>query len=193
MVIRKLYRIESAHIVRNAVSKRCSHSYHGHSGVIEVFLSAKGLDRAGMIYDFGAFKNTIGSFIDMFDHAVHLWAQDKPENIKFFTQENDRYILLPCNPTAENYAILFRDCINEILNKSEFNNDEHLVYCSGVRYHETATGYAESDIYDNIQFRLKDIFFSTEIMKEASPEILTIYKEVISDNSIEKKEMEENQ
>ena len=99
MVIRKLYRIESAHIVRNAFSKRCSHSYHGHSGVIEVFLKSRKLDNAGMIFDFGALKNTVGSFIDMFDHSVHLWREDKPENIEFFTEENDRYIIFSffCN------------------------------------------------------------------------------------------------
>ena len=62
MVIRKLYRIESAHIVRNAYSERCSHSYHGHSGVIEVFLKSDGLDNAGMIYDFGALKQHVGAF-----------------------------------------------------------------------------------------------------------------------------------
>ena len=164
----KLYRIESAHIVRDAVSKRCSHSYHGHSGVIEVFLKSRGLDNAGMVYDFGAFKKTIGSFIDMFDHSVHLWKEDKQENINFFTSENERYIILPCNPTAENYAILFRDCINEILSNSEFNNGEQMVWCSGVRYHETATGYAESEPEDEVRYSISDIVFSVKTHEEAS-------------------------
>lgn len=178
MVIRKLYRIESAHIVKDAISKRCSHSTHGHSGLIEVFFKSTKLDKAGMVYDFGAFKQTIGSFIDMFDHSVHLYDKDDKERIEFFKKMNDRYIILPCNPTAENYSLLFKDCINEILAKSSFSNEEGQVYCSGVRYHETATGYAESEENDRSVFSLKDIIFSEETLNEASVEIKTIIKEI---------------
>ena len=178
MIIRKLYRIESAHIVRNAISERCSHSYHGHSGVIEVFFKADHLDKAGMIYDFGAMKKTVGSFIDMFDHSIHLWEQDNIANIHFFTQENNRYIILPCNPTAENYCLLFRDCINEILKYSAFTNDEGKVYCSGVRYHETATGYAESEEDDPVKFSLKDLNFSPKTIEEASDKIKSLLEEI---------------
>ena len=178
MVIRKLYKIESAHIVRNAISERCSHSYHGHSGVIEIFFKADHLDKAGMIYDFGAMKKTIGSFIDMFDHSIHLWAQDNVANIHFFTQENNRYIILPCNPTAENYCLLFRDCINEILKHANFTNGEGKVYCSGVRYHETSTGYAESEENDPIRFSLKAINFSPKTIEEASDEMKALLEEI---------------
>lgn len=175
MVIRKLYKIESAHIVRNAISDRCSHSYHGHSGKIEVFFKSNKLDNAGMVYDFGAFKKTIGSFIDMFDHSVHLWNKDKQENIDFFKKENYRYIILPCNPTAENYSLLFKTCINQILTKTPFNNGEDGVYCSGVRYHETDTGYAESEENDSSPYKLENIEFSPKILEEATNEIKTIY------------------
>lgn len=182
MVIRKLYRIESAHTVRDAVSQRCSENYHGHSGVIEVFLKSNHLDNAGMIYDFGAFKNTIGSLIDMFDHSVHLWKDDDPECIEFFKKYNKRWIMLPCNPTAENYCVLFRDLINDILVKlhqeKDFNNGEGAVYCSGVRYHETTTGYAESDESDSVQFHLSDVEFSPQTLKEAAVELRCIIKSI---------------
>lgn len=178
MKIRKLYRIESAHIVVDAVSKRCSHSTHGHSGVIEVFLKSNHLDRAGMIYDFGAFKKTIGSFIDMFDHSTHLWKRDEEKRINFFKEMNERWIVLPCNPTAENYCLLFKDCINQILNKSNYNNQEGFVYCSGVRYHETTTGYAESDENDKVTFFLDQIEFSPETLNEASEEIRKIIEDI---------------
>ena len=175
MVIRKLYRIESAHTVRNAVSERCSHNYHGHSGIIEVFLKANHLDNAGMVYDFGAFKKTIGSLIDMFDHSVHLWKEDSPECLNFFRDHNERWIVLPCNPTAENYSILFRDLINEVLLELQatngFYNGEGAVYCSGVRYHETTTGYAESDESDPVLFHFKDVEFSHQTLVEGSAEI----------------------
>lgn len=165
MKIRKLYKIESAHIVRGAFSRRCAYSYHGHGGKIEVFFTADKLDDAGMIYDFGAMKNTVGAFIDAFDHAVHLWWTDV-EGVKFFTKANERYVILPCNPTAENYSLLFRDCINEILKRSEFSNGEVGVCCTGVRYHETDTGYAESDESDPVKFHLKDLTFSDAILDE---------------------------
>lgn len=174
MKIRKLYRIESAHIVKDAVSNRCSQNYHGHSGIIEVFLSADKLDKAGMIYDFGAFKSTIGSFIDMFDHSVHIYEKADVKDKEFFMSRNERYIILPCNPTAENYAILFRDCINEILEKSQFNNDEGYVKCIGVRYHETATGYAESELSDKELYKINDIKFSEQTLNEASADLLKI-------------------
>lgn len=177
MKIRKLYRIESAHIVRNAVSQRCSHSYHGHSGVIEVFFAADHLDNAGMIYDFGAFKRTIGSFIDMFDHSAHLWKDDDKECLDFFKKHNDRYIVMPANPSAETYCVLFRDCINEILEHSSFGNGEGKVRCCGVRYHETTTGYAESDDTDPVRFTLTDLEISEETLKEATKEIQEIIKE----------------
>ena len=177
MKIRKLYRIESAHIVKGAVSQRCSNSYHGHSGVIEVFLTSNGLDDAGMVYDFGAFKNTIGSFIDMFDHSVHL-SKESVESLVFFTCANSRYVILPCNPTAENYAILFRDCINEILQNVTYTNGEQNVVCTGVRYHETVTGYAESDNNDAKLYSLSRLEFSKDTLNEASNEIKEIIKKV---------------
>lgn len=182
MVIRKLYRIESAHIVRKAVSERCSHSYHGHSGVIEVFLKADHLDNAEMIYDFGAFKRTVGAFVDMFDHSVHLSKKDDPECIDFFKKHNDRYIILPANPSAETYCVLFRDCINEILKKSTFNNGEGHVYCSGVRYHETTTGYAESDESDPVKYSLSQLTFSKRTLDEAGVDIVEIINEVRMEN-----------
>jgi len=38
MLIRKLFRFENAHIVRNCSSDRCSRSLHGHSYVVEFLL-----------------------------------------------------------------------------------------------------------------------------------------------------------
>ena len=178
MRIRKLYRIESAHIVKDAISRRCSHSTHGHSGVIEVFLKSDHPDKAGMLYDFGALKKTIGSFIDMFDHSTHLWDKDDSKRIDFFKEMNERWIILPCNPTAENYSLLLRDCINEILKNVEYTNEEGNVYCSGVRYHETVTGYAESDETDPKLFSLSQIHFSPETLVEASEEIREIIEKV---------------
>ena len=53
MIIRKLFKFEGSHIVRNCTSDRCSHSLHGHSYKVELFLTADHLDNAGMVVDFG--------------------------------------------------------------------------------------------------------------------------------------------
>lgn len=174
MIIRKLYKIESAHIVKNAYSKRCSQNYHGHSGKIEVFLKCLELDNAGMVIDFGKLKNEIGSFVDMFDHSIHLYKDD--ENKDFFITNNERYLILPCNPTAENYAILFRDCIEQLLEDLDYTNGEGFVQCIGVRYHETDTGYAESTFDDRQRFRLEDIKYSQQTINEASEQLKTIFR-----------------
>ena len=79
MLIRKLFKCESSHIVRNSTSARCSHSIHGHSAVIEVFFRSKDLDNAGMVYDFGLMKNSIKQFIDSMDHCYLLCGLDKSE------------------------------------------------------------------------------------------------------------------
>ena len=135
MRIRKQYKFESSHIVRNAVSRRCSHSFHGHSGIVEVFFKSDHLDRGGMVYDFGAMKDFVGSFLDMFDHSTHLWGEETDEIIEFFKKNNERWVVLPYNPTAENYAVMFKDVINELLKVSPYNNGEGKVYCSGVIYY----------------------------------------------------------
>lgn len=174
MIIRKLYRIESSHIVKKAISTRCSNSFHGHSGVVEVFFKAKDLDNARMIYDFGAMKETVGSFIDMFDHSIHISKFNTQEEIDFFKTHNDRWVYIPDNPTAETYCVLFRDCINEILSKTKYTNGERGVYCSGVRYHETATGYAESEERDEIKFTLSNLQFSNSTLEESTKKIRDI-------------------
>jgi 6-pyruvoyl-tetrahydropterin synthase len=127
-----------------------------------------------MVIDFGKLKNEIGSFIDMFDHSVHLWKED--ENKQFFIDNNERYLILPCNPTAENYAVLFRDCINELLDELNYNNREGFVHCVSVRYHETDTGYAESTDLDKLRYKLQDITYSNKTIEETTEQLKTIFR-----------------
>ena len=79
MCIRKLFKFENAHIVRNCSSERCKHSIHGHSYQIELILEAKRLDHGQMVYDFGLLKSSIKDIIDSFDHAICFWNKDDPE------------------------------------------------------------------------------------------------------------------
>lgn len=168
MIIRKLYKVESAHIVRDCSTKRCSHSIHGHSGVIEVFFSSDKLDNGGMILDFGLMKGTIHDFIDSFDHSLSIWKKETgayKDDQKFWS---DRYIIMPISPSAENYALMFLYVIDKIVKNTVFNNGEGNVKVVSVRYHETVTGYAEAFQEDLkwVDYDLDDIYFSEGIKEE---------------------------
>lgn len=181
MVIRKLFKFEGSHIVRNCTSKRCSHSIHGHSYLVELFLSARQLDNAGMVVDFGL-MGCFKDFVDLFDHTHLLWSKDKDEYRSFIKNENARWIELNCNPSAENIARVFHHYFNTLLNKMCFNNGEDTasLLVKSVRVHETATGYAETDEYDrmfidnvyitNVSAELND----TNIMRIIKNDIVTI-------------------
>jgi len=169
MKIRKQFKFEGAHIVRNCTSKRCSHSIHGHSYTVEVFISASGLDCGGMLLDFGLLKGTIKEFIDSFDHAFSVWSKDK-KLVKVAKEHSERYVLMPVSPSAENYALMFLYIIDAFVKATQFNNCEHEPYVSSVRVHETATGYAEAYMEDIewIDYDLEEIHFSEGVADEWS-------------------------
>lgn len=144
MVIRKEFRVESSHIVRNCTSHRCSHSVHGHSAVIEVMLEGSKLDNAGMLYDFGLMKSTIKQFIDSSDHCHLIWSKDKESYKDFFKETNDRWIEVPFNPSAENLSMYYMRGIQNIIDHTiMMNGEDPGLRVKGVRYHETTTGWAE--------------------------------------------------
>ena len=175
MIIRKLFRVESGHVVRNATSYRCSHSYHGHSAVIEVFFEGRQLDNAQMLMDFGLMKGAIKDFIDSMDHTMILCGKDDPKCINFFKEVNDRYIILPFNPTAEMLSIFIMHYVNRILSNTRFNNGEGYIRCVNVEYNETATGMARCDGADeaiNWKDEWEDeIIFSDGVKKDWSKEL----------------------
>ena len=157
MIIRKQYSIEMGHLVRNCSSERCAFSQHGHSAIIEVMLSGTKLDNAGMLYDFGLMKGTIKQFIDSFDHCYVFWNKESEEFKDYVKKFNYRWIEVDFNPTAENLALFFHGWIEYILQHTRMHNDEDpLLHVASVRYHETATGYAQTE-YDDVD----TIFFDT--------------------------------
>lgn len=193
MKIRKEFRVESSHIVRNCTSHRCSHSVHGHSAVIEVILEGTKLDNAGMLYDFGLMKSTIKEFIDSSDHCHLICEYDKPEYIKFFTEENDRWIMLPFNPSAEMLSLYYFHFIQLILNNTIMNNGEGDVKVKSVRYHETVTGWAECDQLDHDIIWDPEwddkIFYSKGITNEWSKSLISVLTGNKIENPIIKQQM----
>lgn len=171
MIIRKKYRVEMGHIVRNCSSKRCSHSMHGHSATIEVLLEGTHLDRAGMLYDFGLMKTTIKQFIDAFDHCYVFWDKDDPEYIESIKKFSTRWISLPFNPTAEMLSLMFMNAINNIIRRTQkLNGESPDLMCVGVIYHETESGYAHCCMDDNENMwdkkNLDRIVYSVDILSE---------------------------
>jgi len=172
MIIRKLFKFENAHIVRNCTSRRCSRSIHGHSYRVEVKLSSNFLDNGQMVMDFGLMKLYIKDIIDSFDHAITLWSEDNKEYIEFAKKFSERYIILPVNPSAEQFSRVFFLIIDRILNLMDFKNSEKEIKLYSIIVHETETGYAEcfkEDAYnfENMgEIRLEDIIFSKRIKEE---------------------------
>lgn len=168
MIIRKLYKFEGAHIVRNCSSKRCKSSLHGHSYKVEVFLTSKGLDNGQMVLDFGLMKGTIHDLIDSFDHAYSMWREETKDFKSYIDKYSERYIEMPVSPSAESYSLMFFYIIDKIIKATEFNNGEQEVSLHAVRVHETDTGYAESQRGDLElwPYDLEDILFSNQIQKE---------------------------
>jgi len=169
MIIRKLFRFEGSHIVRNCSSDRCKRSIHGHSYVVEVLLKADTLDAGHMVYDFGLFKGTIKDLIDSFDHSYSMWTAESKSFKDFIREESARYIEMPISPSAEGYALMFAYAIDKILKNTEFSNEEGNVQVSSVRVSETVTGYAEAtmeDVANMWNFHLQHIEFSPQVKAE---------------------------
>lgn len=179
MIIRKLFKFEGAHVVRDCSSQRCRFSMHGHSYRVEVFFTSRGLDNGGMVVDFGLTKKTIGQLIDSFDHAYSLWAKEKNDFKNFIKKESLRWIEMPVTPSAEMYSLMFFFIIDRIIKNTEFNNGEQEVELHSVRVHETETGYAESFREDlkHWNWSLEDICFSDQIALEWSDP--TMYDKLI--------------
>ncbi len=173
MIIRKEFKFENAHIVRECSTQRCSQNIHGHSYVIEVLLESNYLDNGQMVYDFGLTKLYIKEFIDSFDHAITLWGGDSKEYIKDMKKHSQRWIELPVSPSAEQFSRIFFVVIDKILNLSTMNNSEKEVKLNSIIVHETKTGYAQCfrvDAYSKLmgEIDINDIKFSKQIENEWS-------------------------
>lgn len=143
MRIRKLFKFENAHIVRNCTSERCSRSIHGHSYQVELILEAHALDNGQMVYDFGLLKSHIKDLIDSFDHAITFWNKDNPDYIRACQDFSARWISLPVSPSAEQFSRVIFYWVDEVMKNTITQNSEADVKVYSVIVHETATGYAQ--------------------------------------------------
>ncbi|WP_285826675.1 6-carboxytetrahydropterin synthase [Bacteroides acidifaciens] len=160
MIIRKLFKFEGAHIVRKCTSDRCRENIHGHSYIVEVFITSDKLDNGGMVMDFGRLK-PIRELIDRFDHSYALWNREDEEFKAFIYRYNQRVVELPVSPSSEGFALFFFYAIDRILREMPPVNGETNVRLHSVRVHETATGYAEAFREDLAQadFTMEEVKF----------------------------------
>ncbi|ENV08384.1 hypothetical protein F966_03058 [Acinetobacter higginsii] len=173
MLIRKLFKFENAHIVRNCTSDRCKRSIHGHSYKVELLLKASKLDHGQMVYDFGLLKGVIKELYDSFDHAICFWQKDDPAYIDVCKTFSARWIALPVSPSAEQFSRIFFYLAQQVLNSTTTQNGEGDVEVYSVIVHETDTGYAQSfqEDIDNEQMgvlNLDQIVFSEQVQAEWS-------------------------
>ena len=143
MIIRKLYRFEAAHIVRNCSSDRCKFSIHGHSFRCELLLSADRLDRGQMVYDFGLLKSHVKDFLDGFDHSTLFWDAESPAYVKAIKEHSKRWVSLPVSPTAEQLARVIFVAARALLDNTERANGDESATVHSVILHETETGSAQ--------------------------------------------------
>jgi len=166
MLIRKLFRFENAHIVRNCSSDRCRRSIHGHSYQVEILLEANALDHGQMVYDFGLMKGDIRTLIDSFDHAVAFWDQDDTEYLDACRKFSARWISLPVSPSAEQFSRVMFVLVDRVLALTDMANGEQDVRLNSVIVHETATGYAQCFRADIENPRMGDIALDRIVFSE---------------------------
>ncbi len=187
MIIRKLFKFENAHIVRNCTTRRCSESIHGHSYKVELLFASDHLDRGQMVYDFGLTKRTIKELIDSFDHAITLWSGDDPEYLRDMKKWSRRWVELPVSPSAEQYSRVIFLIVERVLQNTVMLNEEKNVIIDGVIVHETETGYARCGYADahNEQMGkidLRDIRFSKGVREEWSDPAM--WEKLLADEKI---------
>jgi len=173
MLIRKLFKFENAHIVRDCSTRRCSENIHGHSYKVEVLLESNYLDDGQMVYDFGLTKLYIKELIDSFDHAITLWSKDDQKYIADMKRHSSRWVELPVSPSAEQFSRVIYLIVERILVCTTMVNGERDVKLHSIIVHETETGYAQGfkeDAHSELmgKIALEDILFSEQVQSEWS-------------------------
>jgi len=171
MLIRKLFKFENAHIVRDCSTQRCSENIHGHSYKIEVLLESNYLDNGQMVYDFGLTKQYIKELIDSFDHAITLWSGDDASYVSAMKKHSMRWIELPVSPSAEQFSRVIYLIVERVLACTQMNNGEREVKLHSIIVHETETGYAQGfqeDAHSTLmgKIALEEIIFSEQVASE---------------------------
>jgi 6-pyruvoyltetrahydropterin/6-carboxytetrahydropterin synthase len=119
---------------------KCAH-VHGHQYFVEITVTTPRLDALGMVIDFSAIKEVIGTWIDLnWDHGMLLNVDDPLVDFWATELRGHKYFALPYNPTAENIAryLLQKVCPEEMPDLTT----------TKVKVWETPNCYAEARLDD---------------------------------------------
>ncbi|MBP6625069.1 MAG: 6-carboxytetrahydropterin synthase [Chitinophagaceae bacterium] len=120
---------------------------HGHTYHLSITLIGKPIEdikkaKLGMVIDFGDLKDIVHKhIIQVFDHALVLNQEAPYSKSEVISNEFEKVILVPFQPTCENLLLDFVDRLND-----KFNI---LTPIFSIRLEETPTSYAEWFLEDN--------------------------------------------
>ena len=142
--IRKQFKFEMAHQLKDSYSAACHENLHGHSYVLEVYLSSQKVDKNGMVVDFGEVKDVIGDYVNSWDHSLTMPVFFDKAYLDMLKQYTKKMRITSYNPTAEYMAKeMFREINSMLKDYQEKKYGEMLWECTKIRLHETTTGWAE--------------------------------------------------
>lgn len=120
---------------------------HGHTYHLTITLLGKPIDdqdqvKLGMVIDFGDLKALVNlHIIDKFDHALVLNQEAPYAKSEVISNEFEKVILVPFQPTCENLLIHFVDIL-----KYKF---QHPMQLFSMQLKETPSSFAEWHLSDN--------------------------------------------
>lgn len=142
--IRKQFKFEMAHQLKDSYSAACHENLHGHSYVLELYFKSETLDKYGMVVDFGEVKDVIGKYVDSWDHSLTMPVFFDKAYLDMLATYTKKMRITSYNPTAENMAKAMFGEITKELEKYQREKYGHIHWeLSKVRLHETTTGWAE--------------------------------------------------
>ncbi len=107
---------DSAHFL-SGYDGKCK-NIHGHHWTIEVEIGGETLQndgsQRGMLVDFGDIKKEVRALADSFDHAlIYESGSLMDKTLDALNEEGFHLIELPYRPTAENFARMFYEALQE--------------------------------------------------------------------------------
>lgn len=120
---------------------------HGHTYVLSVTLIGKVIHqndspKNGMVIDFTDFKKIVKEqVVDVFDHSLVLNATTPHAHLKDISNNFEKVIYVPYQPSCENLLV---DFLNKIREKLPIS-----VKVNSIKLEETPTSFAEWFMSDN--------------------------------------------
>lgn len=121
---------------------------HGHTYHLSITLIGKPIEdikkaKLGMVIDFGDLKDLVHKhIIQVFDHALVLNQEAPYSKSEVISNEFEKVILVPYQPTCEN---LLLDFVDRLTDKFSISTP-----IFSIRLEETPTSFAEWFLEDNI-------------------------------------------